>query len=436
MALYADRVKDSTSITGTGAITLSGTAATGGYQTFAGAFGSTPQTVAYCIADRVGTNWEIGTGVFNGTTSLTRSTVLSSSNSGALVNFTAGTKDVFCTAPAAYLLPAGANTQIQYNNSGAFGASSNLTYNAATTTLGVPYLSATSGVTTSEVKGFTSGSLQISADQYVSVKSNVASPYLGIDGDGAYLRTPTGSWMGISAYGDNDPEMFSAYAVTKAKTGFNTFSVLDINAAFGTINLAPSRSSSTVNRIYSKVESYNEMQIGSGTLTSVSVATEFDGEGGVEVQPLLSFYGGTPAPKAAPTASGPFAVLNQVVSALNNLGLISSTNLTYAASTPVTLTYAANITPASSSKITYRMAMTGNLVINAPSGAADGDQIEFWLTASGGARTVTFSFAKIPSSSTLTSPVTIAAGTQGELMFRYDATLGGWKAARFVNGYT
>jgi len=80
--------------------------------------------------------------------------------------------------------------------------------------------------------------------------------------------------------------------------------------------------------------------------------------------------------------------------------------------------------------------MTGNMIINAPSGAADGNQVEFWLTASGGSWTVTFSFAHIPSSSTLTSPVTIASGTQGELMFRYDSTLGAWKAARFVNGYS
>lgn len=208
MSLYADRVKDSTTTVGTGSITLSGTAPTG-YQSFGTAFGSTPLTVAYCIADQNGPNWEVGTGVFNGTTGLTRVTVLASSNSGSLVNFIAGTKDVFCTAPARYL------------------------------------------------------------------------------------------------------------------------------------SLAP-----------------------------------------------------------------------------------------------VALTYGATVNPVSGTKVAYRIALTGNLVINAPSGASDGDQVEFWLTASGGARTVTFTFAHIPTSSTLTSPVTIASGTQGELMFRYDSTLGAWKAARFVNGYT
>jgi hypothetical protein len=116
----------------------------------------------------------------------------------------------------------------------------------------------------------------------------------------------------------------------------------------------------------------------------------------------------------------------------------TTANIAAVSNTPVTLAYAAEITPASSGRITYRVTMTGDMIINAPSGAADGNQIEFWLTASGGARTVTFSssWARIPSSSTLTSPVTIASGTQGELMFRYDSVLGAWKAARFVNGYT
>ena len=114
----------------------------------------------------------------------------------------------------------------------------------------------------------------------------------------------------------------------------------------------------------------------------------------------------------------------------------TTANIAAVSNTPVTLTYAATIAPASSGKITYRVILTGNLVIDTPTGAADGNQIEFWLTASGGARTVTFSFAHIPTSSALTSPVTIASGTQGELMFRYDSVLGAWKAARFVNGYS
>jgi hypothetical protein len=107
---FADRVKDSTDSTGIGPIVLSGTAPTR-FQTFASAFGSAPVAVSYCIADQSGPNWEVGIGTFNGTTGLTRSAVLASSNAGGFVAFTAGTKDVFCTVPAAMLQPFTATQQ-------------------------------------------------------------------------------------------------------------------------------------------------------------------------------------------------------------------------------------------------------------------------------------------------------------------------------------
>lgn len=97
MPSFADRVKDTTTTTGTGAVTLSGTAPSG-FQTFATGFGADTRTVSYCIAG--GAEWEVGKGVFNGTTGLTRDVIRASSNSGALVNFSAGTKDVFCTTSA------------------------------------------------------------------------------------------------------------------------------------------------------------------------------------------------------------------------------------------------------------------------------------------------------------------------------------------------
>ena len=97
MSHFADRVKDNTTTTGTGALTLAGTPPTG-YVSFATAFGSSGAiNVGYGIDDGAG-NWEIGKGTFNGTTGLTRDTVRSSSNAGALVNFGAGTKTVYVTA--------------------------------------------------------------------------------------------------------------------------------------------------------------------------------------------------------------------------------------------------------------------------------------------------------------------------------------------------
>lgn len=99
MALVlADRVKETTTSTGTTAITLAGAAT--GYQTFLLAVGNA-NTTYYTIADQTGANWEVGIGTYttSGNT-LSRDTVLASSNAGALVAFTSGTKDVFVTYPA------------------------------------------------------------------------------------------------------------------------------------------------------------------------------------------------------------------------------------------------------------------------------------------------------------------------------------------------
>ena len=104
MALVlADRVRDTTTTTGTGTVTLSGTAPDG-FQSFA-AVGN-GNTTYYVIA--AGSEWETGIGTYTAAgTTLSRDTVLDSSNGGALVDFSAGTKDVFVTYPA--------NRSVNYN---------------------------------------------------------------------------------------------------------------------------------------------------------------------------------------------------------------------------------------------------------------------------------------------------------------------------------
>jgi hypothetical protein len=98
MALVlADRVQETTTSTGTGSVTLLG--AVTGYQTFA-VIGN-GNTCYYTIADQGGSNWEVGIGTYSTTgPTLARTTVLASSNSGSLVNFTAGVKTVFVTYPS------------------------------------------------------------------------------------------------------------------------------------------------------------------------------------------------------------------------------------------------------------------------------------------------------------------------------------------------
>jgi len=92
-----DRVKETTTTTGTGTITLAG--ASTGYQSFS-AIGN-GNTTYYTIAGQTSSEWEVGIGTYTSAgTTLSRTTVLSSSNGGSLVNFSAGTKDVFVTYPA------------------------------------------------------------------------------------------------------------------------------------------------------------------------------------------------------------------------------------------------------------------------------------------------------------------------------------------------
>ena len=92
-----DRVNETSTTTGTGTFTLAG--AVTGFQTFA-AIGD-GNTTYYAIVLQGGSEWEVGLGTYTSSgTTLSRDTILSSSNSNNAVNFSAGTKNVFCDYPA------------------------------------------------------------------------------------------------------------------------------------------------------------------------------------------------------------------------------------------------------------------------------------------------------------------------------------------------
>lgn len=92
-----DRVKETSTTAGTGTLTLAGAAA--GFQSFA-AIGN-GNTTYYAIVDSTAGTWEVGIGTYTSSgTTLSRDTVLSSSNSGSLVTFSSNSKDVFVTYPS------------------------------------------------------------------------------------------------------------------------------------------------------------------------------------------------------------------------------------------------------------------------------------------------------------------------------------------------
>jgi len=94
-----DRVKETSTSTGTGTINLAG--AETGYESFVSGVGNGNKTYYAIELNSLG-EWEVGIGtVTSGSPdTLSRDTIISSSNSDAAVTFSAGTKNVFCTLPA------------------------------------------------------------------------------------------------------------------------------------------------------------------------------------------------------------------------------------------------------------------------------------------------------------------------------------------------
>jgi hypothetical protein len=140
MALVlADRVKDTTTTTGTGSVTLSGSPPAG-FQSFGAAIGN-GNTTYYTISG--GSQWEVGIGTYNSTgVVLNRDTVLSSSNSGNLVNFSAGDKDVFVTYPAERSVNEDATGNVNINITGSAVTATTATNLAAGAAGSVPYQTA------------------------------------------------------------------------------------------------------------------------------------------------------------------------------------------------------------------------------------------------------------------------------------------------------
>jgi hypothetical protein len=102
MSLFFDRCLETTTTTGAGNITTAG--AVTGYRTLNAAYG-TNAFIPYCIEGVDGSGvptgeWEVGQGYLSASATFVRDRVYASSNANALVNFSAGTKNIFATLPA------------------------------------------------------------------------------------------------------------------------------------------------------------------------------------------------------------------------------------------------------------------------------------------------------------------------------------------------
>ena len=110
-----DRVKETTTTTGTSTVDLAG--AETGFESFVAGIGNS-NTTYYAIVHQTADEFEVGLGTVTDATpdTLSRTTIISSSNSDAAVNFSAGTKDVFCTLPASKTVFEDANNNITTPN--------------------------------------------------------------------------------------------------------------------------------------------------------------------------------------------------------------------------------------------------------------------------------------------------------------------------------
>lgn len=184
--VIADRVRETSTTTGTGTLTLDG--AVSGFRTFSSAIGNT-NTCYYTIT--LGSDYEVGLGTV-GAGTLARTTILKSSNSNNAVNFGAGTKDVFVTYPADKAI-----YQDSSGNVNALGTISSGVWNG--TTITVPYGGTGVSTLTGIVKGNGTGpfSVAVSGTDYAPATSGTSILYG--NGSGGFSNVTVGSGLSFSA---------------------------------------------------------------------------------------------------------------------------------------------------------------------------------------------------------------------------------------------
>ena len=222
----ADRVRQTTTSTGTGTITLDGSVE--GYQSFE-VIGNN-NTTYYTIAG--GTQWEVGIGTYYGGT-LTRTTVISSST-GSKLDLATGTKDVFVTLPSSVAVTSGTDVTftkvttptVQATNSGG--------------------LSLKNSAGTTQISMGGGGGDNISLNVSTNLNGTNAQIDISPTGTGHVHMKPSGS-------GSIEIAPTSVGTINNMTIGATTpkdATFLNIAATTGTVSTAPSAANDIVNKTY------------------------------------------------------------------------------------------------------------------------------------------------------------------------------------------
>jgi hypothetical protein len=202
----ADRVKETSTTTGTGALTLAG--AMTGFRAFSSVC-SNGDTCYYSLAQVDGNGnptgaWEVGVGTYatSGNT-LTRTTILASSNSGSAVNLAAGTTQVWIDMPAAALYPQSTVCAFQAQN---------------TTAQSIPASTTTTLTGWTAVKDDSNGAMNFSTGVFTA-------PVTGWYQVSGLIRTATVSWAAadqiVANINVNGTAVQSSYLVVQAAVSAN-----------------------------------------------------------------------------------------------------------------------------------------------------------------------------------------------------------------------
>ena len=232
--VLSDRIKETTTTTGTGTYTLGG--AVSGFETFTANL-SNGDTTYYCCTD--GTDFEVGLGTFasSGTT-LARTTIISSSNSNNAVNWSSGSRDIFCTLPGSKAVFKDGSDNIN----GTFVG--NITGNASGTAATVTGASQSNITSVGTLTGLTtSGTINLSQTSGTAIKTtgSLSSADLGIIRASAssssdthgftikYMGSRTGNNNSYSLFMDNQTgtDVEAMTVLQDGKIGINNTSPSD-----------------------------------------------------------------------------------------------------------------------------------------------------------------------------------------------------------------